>query len=213
MGIAFVKVSDSGNTGSGQGSSSQIVFTPTNAGDLLIIGFFQVSATNTIVSVTDTNGTTHLLKTQTVNLVAGMYYVPNCAAGAHTITVTYSGSAWNDLFVAEYSGADAVNPIDVSNAAQGASGVNPATTLTTTKANEYLVGWVHAEGTVLAVGGGFASRDTFDGNQVEDKPAPTIGTCSINSPTSALGNWLAIGAGLVQASQSVANIFQSVSTG
>ena len=89
-------------------------------------------------------------------LSQAVYYAKNivaAAANGNTVTVKLSAAApLVDVRILEYSGVDTVNPLDGSSAAVGNSATADAGPLTTTNANDLLVG--ARNGPPLAVGYG-----------------------------------------------------------
>ena len=80
--------------------------------------------------MTDTAGNSYTLAVGPTALSGvasqSIYYAKNiaaAAAGANTVTVTFStGAKYPDIRILEYSGADKVNPVDVTAASSGNSG-------------------------------------------------------------------------------------------
>jgi hypothetical protein len=66
--------------------------------------------------------------------------------------------------------------------------------VTTTRAGDILIGFVvgHPSGTV-SEGAGFAPRNGFDGDLVEDEPAPTPGTYTPTAMVDPNGTWTMYG--------------------
>jgi hypothetical protein len=97
---------------------------PQAQGDLnvVIIGWHGVASY--VNSVTDALGNTYRLAiaTQGTNLSQSIYYAKNIKAGNNTVTAAFNGSVVTpSIVVLEYSGADASNPLDVTNGQAGGS--------------------------------------------------------------------------------------------
>ena len=111
-------------------SSVSVVFTAAQAaGDLNVVVVGWNDATATVTGVTDSRGNTYTLAVGPTVLSGvasqSIYYAKNiqaAAAGANTVTVAFSRAAsFPDIRIAEYSGADPNNPVDVTAAAQAAA--------------------------------------------------------------------------------------------
>src|SRR5713101_993285 len=97
------------------------------AGDLNVVVVGWNDSTAKVSSVVDSKGNTYALAAapvvQTGVATQAIYYAKNivsAAAGANTVTVTFSVAAnFADIRIAEYSGLDTLNPLDVSVGAQG----------------------------------------------------------------------------------------------
>ncbi len=105
-------------------------------------------ATAQITSVTDSMGNLYALAVgptvQSGTATQAIYYAKNIAAASangNTVTVVFNTTArYPDLRVAEYSGIDPTNPVDVVAAAQGTGTLSNSGSVTTTNANDLLVG-------------------------------------------------------------------------
>ena len=103
------------------------------AGDLNVIVVGWNDTTATVTGVTDSRGNTYTLAVGPTVLSGvasqSIYYAKNiqaAAAGANTVTVAFSRAAsFPDIRIAEYSGADPSNPVDVTAAAPATA--QPAT--------------------------------------------------------------------------------------
>ena len=120
---------------------------PTKAGDLLVLSAsVYTGATNPITSVTDSAGNTWT-RIGTAHFVAGhfsdgeMWYSAN-AKPVTTVTV-HNGSAVSVSFEAqEFSGVATTNPLDVSTGTANTGTAANSGSVTTTAANELVVGFV-----------------------------------------------------------------------
>src|SRR5579872_5590502 len=118
------------------------------AADLNVVVVGWNDSTATVSSVTDTKGNSYALAgapvVQSGTATQAIYYaksIATAAAGANTVTVTFStGAAYPDVRIAEYSGLDPANPLDVSIGGQGNSATSSSGAVTTTNANDLLVG-------------------------------------------------------------------------
>jgi hypothetical protein len=146
-----------------------------------------------------------------------MWYFPNCAAGANTVTATFSGGsrAFAAIIIAEYSGVLTTSPIDGTPVGQNASGTTAAnnctSTSTTTAVNgDLIVGaWMKDDtASTPTAGTGFTKRpDTLTDHSIimEDLVQATAGAIAATFTQSVAGRYLALVAGF-QASAAAAVI-------
>jgi subtilisin family serine protease len=99
-------------------------FAAPNAAGNLILAFVRLSTTTQTVTVTDTAGNLYSEAAAQAQTADGhqivLFYAANVAAGANTVTATFSGSnkrPW--LAVFEYSGVSTAQPLDRTAQAQG----------------------------------------------------------------------------------------------
>ena len=150
----------------------------TKAGDLIIAGTDFAAASN-LISITDTQGNYFFQpgpvlvspgKTQSAVRAAR-----NIKGGVDTITVTLSAaSAWIELYLVEYSGADITTPIDVQIGAAGPAGNASSGSAAVNFPNERIFGFCVGD-SACTTGVGFTARSTFNNNLVEDMPAGAAG--------------------------------------
>ncbi len=165
------------------------------AGDLNVVAVGWNDTTSTVSSVTDTRGNTYALAigpNTGTGLRQSIYYAKNIAAGANTVTVTFSqAAAVPDIRVLEYSGLDAVTPLDATAGAAGNSAAASSGNATTTKANELIFGAGMTARHFNSAGTGFTSRiiTTPDGDIAEDQIVGSTGSYSATAPL-ASGNWV-----------------------
>src|SRR6185369_6243311 len=95
-----------------------------------------------------------------------------------------------DVRVLEYSGADLLNPVDVSAAATGSGGTTNSGSATTTNATDLIFGANIVTGITSGPGTGFTQRllTSPDGDIAEDRAVTTTGTYSATAPAS--GSWI-----------------------
>lgn len=168
------------------------------AGSLLVCHIY---ANHGISSVADSLAQTF---SSAVNVTDGAtfsiatFYVPNSAAGADTVTVTFAGTiAYASLQCAEYSGVATSSPLDQAvsqNQTDPGTGTDAVTSgnVTTTTDGQLIVGWstalVVGAGTLTA-GTGYTGRtNVFNDTLHEDRVQTTAGsiaaTFTSNSATS-----------------------------
>jgi len=146
----------------------------TAASDLILVGF-DFDTNSTPSSVTDSQGNTFTEVGTQLTSPGGarsrVYYAKAIKGGADTVTVNLSAnSAWIEMYLAEYSGVDQVNPIDAQAGASGSSSAVSSGNATTTVAGDVIFGYCVGD-SACTVGSGFAARSTFNHNLIEDVPA------------------------------------------
>ena len=123
-----------------------------NNGDLNLVIVNWVGSSQ-ITSVTDSSGNTYSLSggstdqipasyPQAPNVAQAIYYAPNIiGASSNTVTVTFGTSPTRiAVRLAEYSGVDPANPIDVTTSSYGVGAVADSGWITTTNPNDLLLG-------------------------------------------------------------------------
>lgn len=144
-----------------------------------------------ITSLTDTNSNNYgsaLVSTSLSGLGQQYAYLASpVAAGANTITVKFSGSApIPDLKCAEYQGA---LTLDQENGNSGSGTATSSGNVTTTRANDVLVGSDLSSNNTTA-GTGYTQRYSTDGNILMDQLVTSTGTYSATSTQSPTGQWI-----------------------
>lgn len=172
------------------GTSLAVSFSSnTTAGDAIIVpaGVYMT----TISSVTDSQGNTY---TQSVaNGGNAIFVAPNIIGGADTVTVHFAASSSFDAaYILEYSGVLTSSPLDQATSATGTGTTANSGNITTTSANEILVGFCNGDYTLAASGANWNSRQTAGGNVVEDSFVSATGTYSAACTQSQSGNWEAL---------------------
>src|SRR2546422_3108879 len=164
--IAFVQ----SNSATPQSPQTTVTVTYTAAqtlGNLNVVVVGWNNSTAAVSSVTDSRGNAYavaaapVVQSGTASQV--IYYAKNISAagaGANTVTVTFStAAAFPDIRIAEYSGLDTVSPLDVSVGAQGTTtSTSNSGPVTTTNANDLLVGANLVQSITTGAGTGFTSR-------------------------------------------------------
>ncbi|HEU4938192.1 MAG TPA: fibronectin type III domain-containing protein, partial [Vicinamibacterales bacterium] len=196
--IAFVQ----GNYAAPQSPQASVAVTYTAA---QIAGNFNVVAVGwndtvaQVQSVVDSRGNTYVRAVgPTVRSGLGtqsIYYAPGvvaAAAGANTVTVTFNTPAqYADIRIAEYRGIDPITPVDVVAAATGGSSPSNSGAVTTTNANDLLVGANLVSSLTTAAGSGFTSRmiTSPDGDILEDRIVTATGSYNATAILTG-GNWI-----------------------
>jgi fibronectin type 3 domain-containing protein len=196
--IAFVQVNSAVPA---TGATVGVAYTKAQvAGDLNVVIVGWNDTTATVKSVVDTKGNTYLLATGPVtvsgSLTQSIYYAKNIAgatAGANTVTVTFSTTAtYPDIRILEYSGLDTNSPFDGGMGATGTATTTDSGGLTTTNANDLLVGANIVLTSTSAAGTGFTSRViTYpDGDIAEDEVVSAVGTYHATTKLNGAGGWI-----------------------
>ncbi len=191
-----------GNYGTPQSAQASLAVKYTAAqqqGDLNVVVVGWNDSTATVKSVTDSAGNSYALAVGP-NVLSGVasqaiYYAPNiasAAAGANSVTVAFSGAAaYPDIRIAEYRGLAVAAPVDVVAGASGSSATASSGPVTTTNANDLIVG---ADLTVqyTVVGSGFTSRilTVPDGDILEDRTVTATGSYAATASISPAGQWV-----------------------
>jgi len=170
------------------------------AGDLnvVVVGWNDITAV--VSSVVDTKGNTYALAVGPTRftpstLSQSIYYAKNIAsagAAANTVTVTFNvAAAFVDLRVAEYSGMDTSAPLDVVKAASGSSATSDTGTVTTTNANDLLVGANIVNHVTTNPATGYTKRIiTSDGDILEDRVVSSVGAYGATAALNTTNNWV-----------------------
>ncbi len=172
-----------------------------NAGDLnvVVVGWYPGAGVN-VSSVTDSKNNTYVLAVgptaNSGNATQSIYYAKNiasAAAGANVVSVNFSGSVPEaDIRIEEYSGLDPVNPLDVTVAAVGSGTAPSSGAVTTTSANDLLVGADMILTGYAAAGAGFTARIVTSPNSdlLEDRVVTATGSYSATATQTGSGWWL-----------------------
>jgi hypothetical protein len=195
------------STGNVSGTTTSVSFSTgtngfnTTAGNFLFLDIIcQQGCTGlSITSVADGADTFNLLS-PLVTMPGGgaiaAYYAMNIAGGARTVTVTWSGAAVNVFLMCnEYSGVATAAALDVTSVyATGATAAMTSANITTTAANELLIGVGGIDQTmnasVFSAGTGFTMRNQSSGDAIEDQITGAAGTYNATmNLTSACCNW------------------------
>ena len=182
-------------------TSVSVVFTAAQAaGDLNVVVVGWNDATATVTGVTDSRGNTYTLAVGPTVLSGvasqSIYYAKNiqaAAAGANTVAVAFSRAAsFPDIRIAEYSGADPNNPVDVTAAATGSSTTSNSGSATTTNATDLLFGANLVQTNTTGPGSSFTSRllTQPDGDIAEDRIVTSTGSYSATASVSPSGQWI-----------------------
>ena len=170
------------------------------AGDLnvVIVGWSDRTASIVAGGVTDSAGNTYVQAGPAAlsgGATQAIYYaksIVSAGAGANTITVNFNSPANGvDLRILEYSEIDQSNPFDSVSSAIG-EGTNSTVTLTTTNADDVIVGANVVQTLTVGPGAGFTSRilTSPNGDIAEDEAVSAAGSFVVNASVSPSGFWL-----------------------
>jgi alpha-tubulin suppressor-like RCC1 family protein/chitodextrinase len=182
-------------------STVNVTFTGAQgAGDLDVVAVGWSDSTSSVTAVTDGAGNTYQLAVGPTRIAGigsqSIYYAQSIAAsaaGANTVHVTFSGAVpFPDVRVAEYSGIDPTNALDVAVGATGTNNNSNSGSATTTFANDLLVGANLVATSTVLPGSGFTSRmiSSPDGDIFEDRTVTATGSLSASAGLSAAGGWV-----------------------
>jgi YD repeat-containing protein len=183
-------------------TSVTVTFTSAQtAGDLNVVVVGWHDSTATVSSIVDTKGNTYAVAVgPTVSSTHGtqtIYYasnIPAAAANGNTVTVTFSTAASKpDVRIAEYSGLLPSAPLDKAIGAVGTTGTAASSgAITTTYANDLIIGADIAGTTTSAAGSGYTQRilTTTDKDILEDKTVTTAGSNTTTATLSASSWWI-----------------------
>jgi len=189
------------NSATPQGSQTPVSVTfnaAQAAGDMNVVVVGWNDATAVVNSVTDSRGNTYapaVGPTLGTNLTQSIYSAKNiaaAAAGANTVTVTFSpAAAYPDIRIVEYSGADPNNPVDVTAGSSGNSATTRSGSVTTTNPTDLLFGANIVWTTTTGAGSGFTQRlITPDGDIAEDEMVKATGSYSASASLNQSGPWV-----------------------
>jgi IPT/TIG domain/Abnormal spindle-like microcephaly-assoc'd, ASPM-SPD-2-Hydin/Immunoglobulin domain len=178
-----------------------VPFTATQtAGNINIIVVAWRDSTSHVQSVTDTRGNIYVRAVgptvQSGTATQSIYYAKSIVASAanpNSVTVTFDAAApYVDMRIAEYSGMDPVNALDVSIGAQGTSATSDSGAMTTTNANDLLVGANLVHMMTTGPGTGYSIRviSNPDGDVLEDRVVAATASYGATAPVSPTGAWI-----------------------
>jgi len=169
------------------------------ASDLNVVVVTWNNTTAQVQSVSDTTGNVYQRAvgptTRSSQASQSLYYAINKAtatAGANTVTVTFSsGATTPQLRLAEYTGIDPLQPVDVTAGSSGNSSSSSSGSVTTRNANDLLIGANWASTVTTGPGPSYTSRMiTTAGDILEDRVVTATGSYSATAPISPSGAWI-----------------------
>jgi len=167
------------------------------AGNLNVVVVNWNDTTAQVQTVSDSAGNTYQRAigptTRSTSASQSLYYAINRATTTgNAVTVTFTTAATApELRVAEYSGVDPLQPLDVAVGGSGNSSTSSSGSVTTRNANDLLVGANWATGVTTGPGSPFTQRlITTPGDILEDRVVAAAGSYSATAPTSPSGGWI-----------------------
>src|SRR5262245_2397714 len=187
---------------SAQGDSTDhVAFASNNtAGNLIVVAVLFSPSTALVTGITDTRGNTYVQArshtNSTGNIYGTVWYAKNVAAGANTVTLSFSGVSSSQMIILEYSGLDTTAPLDQVNSATSSSAgtVLNSGNVTTTAANELIFGAAGvASAANITPGAGFTERQDCN-NKLEamDQVVSATGTYAASWTDDVSGHWVAL---------------------
>jgi hypothetical protein len=196
---ASYKQSGSSASPTSGGSLTATYSSAQTAGDLNVVAVGWVDATSSVTSVTDSKGNTYI-RAVGPTIASGtatqsIYYAQNivaAAAGANIVTVTFSTTVPDPVVrIVEYSGIATSNALDVAVGASSTTGTAlNSGSVTTTNANDLLVGSDVVAFGITAAGSGYTQRVLSAGNTEEDEIVTSAGSYSASATQSPSGWWI-----------------------
>jgi hypothetical protein len=197
QGVRFVQVASA--TPQSTTSSVPVAYSKSQtAGDLNVVIVGWNDSTATVQSITDSAGNTYALAagpTTGTGLRQSIYYSKNIlSSSANTVTVAFNqGATKPDVRILEYSGVAASNPLDVSAGSSGNGNIADSGYVTTSAANELIIGanMVSSNTTIMA-GAPFNIRTITSPNSdlAADRLVNVPGSYHSWAPLNASGQWL-----------------------
>jgi chitodextrinase len=169
------------------------------AGDLNVVAVAWADSTTHVTGITDTTGNSYVLAigpTVASGITQSIYYAKNigaASAGANTINITFDAVVpAPDVRIAEYSGLDTAAPLDKTAAATGNSALPTAGPVTTTSANEVIVGAEYGDESATGAGNGYTLRVLSDPefDVLEDLTVTQSSTYSATAPMGTANLWV-----------------------
>ena len=193
-GIRFVQLASATSTTT-TASASAAYPSSQSAGDLNVVVISWKDSTSTVQSVTDSLGNSYTLAvgpTTGTALRQSIYFAKNIRAGSNSVTVAFNSAASSpDLRILEYSGADTVNPFEVSAGAAGNSSVADSGSIVTANANDLIIGANIVGAKNLVAGSPFFARllTSTPANIVEDRMVNVPGSYNAWAPLLSTAPW------------------------
>jgi len=170
------------------------------AGDLNVVAIGWNDSTSHVASVADSLGNVYAQAVAPI-VQSGqhshvIYYAANiapAAGNANSVTVTFNQAVgFPDVRIAEYRGIAAVNPVDAAIGAFGTGSASNSGTITTTNANDLLIGANFVSSTTGQAGTGYTSRiiTNPNGSILEDRIVTATGNYSATASLTASGAWV-----------------------
>jgi hypothetical protein len=175
-------------------SSMSLAFPTSNrAGNFLIVEATVARPAGTL-TISDSLGNTYVAAAAPVtdtaqNVTSYLWYVPNCQAGANTVTATPAVAGAQEIHISEWSGLSAANPLDIVASAAGIGTSASSGSVTTTADGDLIYGYTFLLNPA-SPGPGFAGLTLVNGDLDEYEIQPTAGNVAATF-TQQSGTWFA----------------------
>ena len=170
---------------------------PQGAGHLNVVLVGWNDTSQAVPSLSDARGNTYRRAVGPTRsygcCTQSIYYAAGIAAGANTVTVTFSRAVrFPDVRVLEYAGLETTAPLDVAVGAAGNSAESVSGSVTTRNANDLLVAGNVVATTTAGPGSGYTQRilTTPDGDIAQDRTVDATGTYGARAPLASSGGWV-----------------------
>lgn len=134
-----------GLAASGTATIAKAYTSNVQAGSLLVCAITVYDSTKTPTVSDNLNGAwtqaVSYSNTAVLNHITRIFYFPNSAAGACTVTGSWTGAASSEIHQGEYSGAATVSPLDQTGTGGASSGANQTSAMLPTVNGELVWGW------------------------------------------------------------------------
>ncbi len=163
------------------------------AGDLIVIALDYSFPSTVTSTVADTLGTAYAVAvaSDAQDGYAQIMFAGIASGGPDTITAMLSGPSQNfiELRVFEYRGITTLDVGSIRTEVPTADGPIAGTPIVTTGSDELVIGFAVGHPGIITAGQGFTLRSLFDGDVVEDQPAPTPGSYQVTAGFSSGDLW------------------------
>jgi hypothetical protein len=168
---------------------------PQTVGNLNVVIIGWADATAQVQSVIDSSGNTYTLAfppTVGTGLSQAIYYAKNIvAAVSNAVTVTFNAAAQSpDVRVLEYSGIDAVAPLDTGGGNAGTGTALDSGTITTGKAGDLVIGAALGADAITAAGRVFTTVTVTPRANAEHLVGPAAGDIDATATQASNTNWV-----------------------
>ena len=164
------------------GAANNLAFSASNtSGNLIVV--YAIWSNTQPVTLSDTAGNSYASVAPATRWNNGawssqVFYAKSVAGGANTVRAAFSQSisSFGIIYIHEYSGVDATDPLDASAAAIGSSQAMNSGSANVSGSNDLIFGAGASSHTVNKAGSGFTTRRTDYGNRTEDKVVTSAGS-------------------------------------
>jgi len=166
------------------------------AGNFLVVGVeMNVVSGTPVIVVNDSLNPTYTAACSLVmanNVAIQIFFLPNCAGGANTVTVSVTGLAvttYKNLVIAEFIGVQHTSPEDGAGASASGSSTAPASGNFTVTVGDLVIGFASSQGSIAANSGTSLGTDTYSMLEYQTAASTTANTTF----TASSGAWNAAG--------------------